>query len=92
MPNNTRLQTIGPMKPTWTADATVINHRLVSSEITDITPGVWAIVINEDDAYIPGPLNEATLEITSPAGDFQTIEVRATTVSTSEGGNLSFEF
>ena len=49
-------------------------------------------VINEDDAYIPGPLNEATLEITSPAGDFQTIEVRATTVSTPEGGNLSFEF
>ncbi len=49
-------------------------------------------IVNEDDAYIPGPLNEATLEITSPAGDFQTIEVRATTVSTPEGGNLSFEF
>ena len=49
-------------------------------------------VINEDDAYIPGPLNEAILEITSPPGDVQTIEVRATTVSTSEGGNLSFEF
>ena len=49
-------------------------------------------VINEDDAYIPGPLNEAILEITSPPGDVQTIEVTATTVSTSEGGNLSFEF
>ena len=48
--------------------------------------------VNQDSSYIPGPLNEATLEIISPAGDVQTIEVRATTVSTSEGGDLSFEF
>ena len=35
---------------------------------------------------------EAKLEITSPAGDVQTIEIRSITPSVSEGGNLTFEF
>ena len=34
----------------------------------------------------------AKLEITSPAGDVQTIEIRSITPSVSEGGNLTFEF
>ena len=41
---------------------------------------------------MPGPLNEASLEITSPSGDVQTIEVRSLTATTSEGGNITFEF
>ena len=48
--------------------------------------------IGDNLPYRPGALREAKLEITSPAGDVQTIQIRSTTVSTSEGGNLSFEF
>ncbi len=76
----------------YTLDITTLTDDVIEN-VEDLTIEVGnGFVINEDDAYIPGPLNEATLEITSPAGDFQTIEVRATTVSTPEGGNLSFEF
>ena len=76
----------------YTLDIATLTDDVIEN-VEDLTIEVGnGFVINEDDAYIPGPLNEATLEITSPAGDFQTIEVRATTVSTSEGGNLSFEF
>ena len=72
--------------------ATLTDDVIENVEDLTIEVGNGFGIVNEDDAYIPGPLNEATLEITSPAGDFQTIEVRATTVSTPEGGNLSFEF
>ena len=48
--------------------------------------------IGDDPPYRIGPLSEARLAITSPAGDIQTIQIRSTSVSTSEGGNLSFEF
>lgn len=76
----------------YTLDIATLTDDVIEN-VEDLTIEVGnGFVINEDDAYIPGPLNEATLEITSPAGDFQTIEVRATTVSTPEGGNLSFEF
>ena len=46
----------------------------------------------ENLPYVPGALREAKLAITSPAGDVQTLEVRSTTVATSEGGDLTFEF
>jgi len=76
----------------YTLDVTTLTDEVIEN-VEELTIEVGnGFVINEDDAYIPGPLNEATLEITSPAGDVQTIEVRATTVSTSEGGNLTFEF
>ena len=76
----------------YTLDVATLTDEVIEN-VEELTIEVGnGFVINEDDAYIPGPLNEATLEITSPAGDVQTIEVRATTVSTSEGGNLTFEF
>ncbi len=77
----------------YTLDIETLTDEVIENvEDLTIEVGNGFGIVNEDDAYIPGPLNEATLEITSPAGDFQTIEVRATTVSTPEGGNLSFEF
>ena len=76
----------------YTLDVATLTDEVIEN-VEELTIEVGnGFVINEDDAYIPGPLNEATLEITSPVGDVQTIEVRATTVSTPEGGNLTFEF
>ena len=48
--------------------------------------------IGENLPYVPGALREARLAITSPPGDFQTIQVSATSVSVNEGSNVSFEF
>ena len=48
--------------------------------------------IGENLPYIPGALREARLAITSPPGDFQTIQVSATSVTVNEGSNVSFEF
>ena len=76
----------------YTLAVTTLTDDVIEN-VEELTIGVGdGFNVNQDSAYIPGPLNEATLEIISPAGDVQTIEVRATTVSTSEGGNLSFEF
>ena len=76
----------------YTLAVTTLTDDVIEN-VEELTIGVGdGFNVNQDSAYIPGPLNEATLEIISPTGDVQTIEVRATTVSTSEGGNLSFEF
>ena len=48
--------------------------------------------IGENLPYVPGALREARLAITSPPGDFQTIQVSATSVTVNEGSNVSFEF
>ena len=48
--------------------------------------------IGENLPYVPGALREARLAITSPPGDFQTIQVAATSVTVNEGSNVSFEF
>ena len=48
--------------------------------------------IGENLPYVPGALREARLAITSPPGDFQTIQVTATSVTVNEGSNVSFEF
>ena len=79
-------QTTFTLEVTTLADEVIENVEEITIEVGD------GFNVSQDSAYIPGPLNEASLEIISPTGDVQTIEVRATTVSTSEGGNLSFEF
>lgn len=77
---------------TFTLEVTTLTDEVIEN-VEELTIEVGdGFNVNQDSSYIPGPLNEASLEIISPAGDVQTIEVRATTVSTSEGGNLSFEF
>ena len=77
---------------TFTLEVTTLTDEVIEN-VEEITIEVGdGFNVSQDSAYIPGPLNEASLEIISPTGDVQTIEVRATTVSTSEGGNLSFEF
>ncbi len=48
--------------------------------------------IGENLPYVPGALREARLAITSPPGDFQTVQVTATNVTVNEGSNVSFEF
>ena len=48
--------------------------------------------IGENLPYVPGALREARLAITSPPGDFQTIQVSATSVTVNEGSAVSFEF
>ena len=48
--------------------------------------------IGDNLPYQLGALREAKLEITSPSGDVQTIEIRSITPTVSEGGNLTFEF
>ena len=79
-------QTTFTLEVTTLADEVIENVEEITIEVGD------GFNVSQDSAYIPGPLNEASLEIISPTGDVQTIEVRATNVSTSEGGNLSFEF
>ena len=71
--------------------ATLIDDEIESPEELIIEVGD-GFLTNDTDAYVPGPLNEASLEITSPSGDVQTIEVRSLTATTSEGGNITFEF
>ena len=48
--------------------------------------------VGDNLPYRLGALREAKLEINSPAGDVQTIEIRSITPTVSEGGNLTFEF
>ena len=48
--------------------------------------------IGDNLPYVAGPLREARLAITSPPGDVQTIQVRAASVTVSEGSDVSFEF
>ena len=71
--------------------ATLADDEIESPEELIIEVGD-GFLTNDTDAYVPGPLNEASLEITSPSGDVQTIEVRSLTATTSEGGNITFEF
>ncbi|OUV78118.1 MAG: hypothetical protein CBC90_02485 [Acidimicrobiaceae bacterium TMED130] len=71
--------------------ATLTDDEIESPEELIIEVGD-GFLTNDTDAYVPGPLNEASLEITSPSGDVQTIEVRSLTATTSEGGNITFEF
>ena len=71
--------------------ATLADDEIESPEELIIEVGD-GFLTNDTDAYVPGPLNEASLEITSTSGDVQTIEVRSLTATTSEGGNITFEF
>ena len=71
--------------------ATLADDEIESPEELIIEVGD-GFLTNDTDAYVPGPLNEASLEITSPSGDVQTIEVRSLTATTSEGGKITFEF
>ena len=64
--------------------ATLADDEIESPEELIIEVGD-GFLTNDTDAYVPGPLNEASLEITSPSGDVQTIEVRSLTATTSEG-------
>ncbi|MEG3585679.1 MAG: Calx-beta domain-containing protein [Actinomycetota bacterium] len=70
---------------------TLTDNEIESEEELIIEVGE-GFSIGDNLPYRPGALREAKLGITSPAGDVQTIQVRSTTVSTSEGGDLSFEF
>ena len=70
---------------------TLTDNEIESAEELIIQVGE-GFSIGDNLPYRAGALREAKLEITSPAGDVQTIQIRSTTVSTSEGGNLSFEF
>ena len=70
---------------------TLTDNEIESAEEIIIEVGE-GFSVGDNLPYRLGALREAKLEITSPAGDVQTIEIRSITPSVSEGGNLTFEF
>ena len=70
---------------------TLTDNEIESAEELIIEVGE-GFSVGDNLPYRLGALREAKLEITSPAGDIQTIEIRSITPSVSEGGNLIFEF
>lgn len=70
---------------------TLTDNEIESAEELVIEVGE-GFSVGDNLPYRLGALREAKLEITSPAGDVQTIEIRSITPSVSEGGNLTFEF
>ena len=70
---------------------TLTDNEIESAEELIIEVGE-GFSVGDNLPYRLGALREAKLEITSPAGDVQTIEIRSITPSVSEGGNLTFEF
>lgn len=70
---------------------TLTDNEIESAEELIIEVGE-GFSVGDNLPYRLGALREAKLEITSPAGDAQTIEIRSITPSVSEGGNLTFEF
>ncbi len=70
---------------------TLADNEIESAEELIIEVGE-GFSIGDNLPYQLGALREAKLEITSPAGDVQTIEIRSITPTVSEGGNLTFEF
>ncbi len=76
----------------FTLDVTTLVDEEIESDEELILEVGEGFSIGDNLPYVPGPLREARLTITSPAGDVQTIQVRATSVSVNEGSNVSFEF
>jgi len=70
---------------------TLTDNEIESAEELIIEVGE-GFSVSDNLPYRLGALREAKLEITSPAGDVQTIEIRSITPTVSEGGNLTFEF
>lgn len=70
---------------------TLTDNEIESAEELIIEVGE-GFSVGDNLPYRLGALREAKLEITSPAGDVQTIEIRSITPTVSEGGNLTFEF
>ena len=70
---------------------TLADNEIESAEELIIEVGE-GFSIGDNLPYQLGALREAKLEITSPTGDVQTIEIRSITPTVSEGGNLTFEF
>ena len=70
---------------------TLADNEIESAEELIIEVGE-GFSIGDNLPYQLGALREAKLEITSPSGDVQTIEIRSITPTVSEGGNLTFEF
>ena len=70
---------------------TLTDNEIESAEELIIEVGE-GFSVGDNLPYRLGALREAKLEITSPAGDVQTIEIRSITPSVSEGGDLTFEF
>ena len=70
---------------------TLTDNEIESAEELIIEVGE-GFSVGDNLPYRLGALREAKLEITSPAGDIQTIEIQSVTPSVSEGGNLTFEF
>lgn len=70
---------------------TLTDNEIESAEELIIEVGE-GFSIGDNLPYQLGALREAKLEITSPSGDVQTIEIRSITPTVSEGGNLTFEF
>ena len=70
---------------------TLTDNEIESAEELIIEVGE-GFSVGDNLPYRLGALREAKLEITSPAGDVQTIEIRSLTPSTTEGGDLTFEF
>jgi len=70
---------------------TLTDNEIESAEELIIEVGE-GFSVGDNLPYRLGALREAKLEITSPTGDVQTIEIRSITPTVSEGGNLTFEF
>jgi multidrug efflux pump subunit AcrA (membrane-fusion protein) len=70
---------------------TLTDNEIESAEELIIEVGE-GFSVGDNLPYRLGALREAKLEITSPAGDVQTIEIRSITPTVSEGGDLTFEF
>lgn len=70
---------------------TLTDDELDDAETVTITVGT-AIITNENENYRPGPLKEATLTISSPAGEPVAVNVTANQQLVNEGGAASFVF
>lgn len=70
---------------------TLTDNEIESDETLTVNVG-QGFLTTENDPYLPGPLREASLTITSSPGDVQTISVRPVSVAVSEGSDITFEF
>jgi len=70
---------------------TLTDNEIESDETLTVNVG-QGFLTTENDPYLPGPLREASLTITSSPGDVQTISVRPISVAVSEGSDITFEF
>ena len=69
---------------------TLTDDDIESDETLTIEVGGGGFT-SDTDAYAPGPLKEATLDITSPPGDVMTITVTVEETTIDEGGNATYE-